>query len=119
MTANVLGANVLEVVTEQLRAVSARIDSLLAVLLRGCWHTKMAWPIRLDGYIYRVCLGCGIKRLFDEDTLKCYGDFGYDLPQLAAAWNSRREAEYGRDLADTLAADAVQPASGVGTRSGA
>ncbi len=117
MTADVLGTNMLGVVTEQLKAARAHIDSLLAVLLRGCWHTKMAWPIRLDGYIYRVCLGCGIKRLFDEGTLRCYGDFGYDLPQLAAECNSRREAEYGRDLADTLVADVVQPASGMGIRS--
>ncbi len=119
MMADVRDSNTIGVAKEQLRTISARIDSILAVLLRGCLHTKMGWPIRLDGYAYRVCSGCGIKRLFDEDTLKCYGDYGYDLPQLAAEWRSRRESEYRHGLAGTLVPDAVPPATGLGTRSGA
>ena len=42
-------------------------------LLGGCRHTKMGWPIRLDGCAYRVCVGCGIKRLFDEESFLSYG----------------------------------------------
>src|SRR3974390_2046894 len=29
-----------------------------AVLLRGCWHRRMSWPVRSGGYSYQVCLGC-------------------------------------------------------------
>ncbi len=81
---------------QQVSDVAARIDSILPVLLRGCLHTHMGWPIRLDGYTYRVCLGCGIKRLFDEEALACYGGYGYDLQQLAAEWRLQREREYNR-----------------------
>jgi len=51
--------------------------------LGGCRHTKMGWPIRLDGCTYRVCLGCGIKRLFDEESFLSYGRYSYDVKQLA------------------------------------
>jgi len=43
-----------------------------AVVLRGCWHSKMSWPVRSQGVAYQVCTGCGIKRLFDE-TEKQFG----------------------------------------------
>ena len=58
-------------------------NSLVGFLLRGCWHSKMGWPIRLDGCAYRVCLGCGIKRLFDEESFLSYGRYRYDVKQLA------------------------------------
>ena len=54
------------------------------VVMRGCWHRKMSWPIRVEGYSYQVCLGCGIKRLFDEDTFHGYGSYSYDLHELIA-----------------------------------
>jgi hypothetical protein len=54
------------------------------VVLRGCWHRKMSWPIRIQGYSYQVCLGCGIKRLFDEATFRGYGAYSYDLDKLIA-----------------------------------
>ena len=52
------------------------------VLLRGCWHNKMSWPVRAQGYCYQVCLGCGIKRLFDEKAFRAYGPYRYDLNSL-------------------------------------
>lgn len=54
------------------------------VLFRGCWHRKMSWPIRSAGYCYQVCTGCGIKRLFDEDSFRASGPFNYDLNKLIA-----------------------------------
>lgn len=52
------------------------------VLFRGCWHSKMSWPVRAQGYCYQVCLGCGIKRLFDEKAFRSYGPYQYDLNRL-------------------------------------
>jgi hypothetical protein len=49
------------------------------VLLRGCWHSKMSWPVRANGYSY---LGCGIKRLFDEKAFRAYGPYRYDINSL-------------------------------------
>lgn len=63
-------------------------------LLGGCRHTKIGWPIRLDGCAYRVCLGCGIKRLFDEESFLSYGTFGYDVKQLMAERTLPRRSEY-------------------------
>lgn len=54
------------------------------VLLRGCWHSKMSWPVRAHGYSYQVCTGCGIKRLFDEKAFCAYGPYRYDLNGLIA-----------------------------------
>ena len=53
-------------------------------LLRGCWHSKMGWPMREGEHSYQVCLGCGIKRLFDEKKFRGYGPFGYDVKELIA-----------------------------------
>jgi hypothetical protein len=61
-----------------------------AVLLRGCWHSKMSWPIRSQGCAYQVCTGCGIKRLFDEDAFRGYGPYSYDLQRLLAYDRDRR-----------------------------
>jgi len=59
------------------------------VLFRGCWHRRMSWPVRAQGYSYQVCLGCGIKRLFDEQAFRAYGPFSYDLQQLISWAQSR------------------------------
>jgi hypothetical protein len=59
------------------------------VLLRGCWHGKMSWPVRAQEHSYQVCLGCGIKRLFDEKTFRAYGPFSYDLNRLIADERAR------------------------------
>jgi hypothetical protein len=56
-------------------SVAGVVDSAF----RGCWHSKMSWPVGVQGYSYQVCLGCGAKRLFDEDTFSAYGPFRYDL----------------------------------------
>ena len=53
-------------------------------LLRGCWHTKMGWPMREGDHSYQVCLGCGIKRLFDEKRFRGYGPYAYDVKELIA-----------------------------------
>ena len=61
-----------------------------AVILRGCWHSKMSWPVRSQGCAYQVCTGCGIKRLFDEDAFRGYGPYSYDLHRLLAYDRARR-----------------------------
>lgn len=45
----------------------------------------MSWPVRAQDYSYQVCLGCGIKRLFDEKNFRAYGPYSYDLNRLIAA----------------------------------
>lgn len=62
------------------------------VLLRGCWHRKMSWPIRAQGYSYQVCTGCGAKRLFDERAFIAYGPYSYDLNRLIA-WDKAQTGE--------------------------
>ncbi len=62
------------------------------VVLRGCWHVKMSWPVRAQGYAYQVCLGCGIKRLFDEAAFRAYGPYSYDLTYLVA-WDRARQPQ--------------------------
>ena len=59
------------------------------VVFRGCWHGKMSWPVRAQEYSYQVCLGCGIKRLFDEKNFRAYGPFSYDLNRLISSERSR------------------------------
>lgn len=66
------------------------------LVLRGCWHRKMSWPVRYQEHSYQVCLGCGIKRLFDERAFRAYGPYSYDLNKLIAqdaAESVRRAAE--------------------------
>ena len=60
------------------------------MLLRGCWHSKMSWPIRIEEHSYQVCVGCGIKRLFDDKNFRAYGPFSYDLDRLIAWDRSKR-----------------------------
>lgn len=62
------------------------------VLFRGCWHRKMSWPVRSQGYSYQVCTACGIKRLFDEDRFVSYGPYSYDLTRLIA-WDRAQQPE--------------------------
>ena len=59
------------------------------LVLRGCWHRKMSWPVRAQEHSYQVCLGCGIKRLFDEKSFRAYGPYSYDLGKLIA-WETRK-----------------------------
>jgi len=59
-------------------------------VLRGCWHQNMSWPIRTQEHSYQVCLGCGVKRLFDEEGFRSYGPYSYDLHHLIACERARR-----------------------------
>ena len=61
------------------------------LVLRGCWHRKMSWPVRYQQHSYQVCLGCGIKRLFDEKLFCAYGPYSYDLNRLVARDVARRQ----------------------------
>jgi len=67
------------------------LTGVAVVLLRGCWHRKMSWPVRSQGYAYQVCLSCGIKRLFDENAFRSYGPYRYDLNRLIAWERSRTQ----------------------------
>src|SRR6185437_5096758 len=62
------------------------------MLFRGCWHGKMSWPIRIQEHSYQVCLGCGIKRLFDEKGFRAYGPYSYDLNRLVSWELARKKA---------------------------
>ena len=62
------------------------------VVFRGCWHGKMSWPVRANNHSYQVCLGCGIKRLFNEKDFRAYGPYSYDLSRLIA-WDQSRTSE--------------------------
>jgi hypothetical protein len=64
----------------------------------------MSWPIGVQGYSYQVCVSCGAKRLFDEQTFTAYGPFRYDLNELTTWEKSRKPNSH-------LAADAQRPAS--------
>jgi hypothetical protein len=59
------------------------------VVFRGCWHSKMSWPVRMQNHSYQVCVGCGIKRLFDERAFRSYGPYSYDLNRLIS-WDLKR-----------------------------
>jgi len=65
-----------------LGAVATGLGAAGVVLFRGCWHGKMSWPVRAQDHSYQVCLGCGIKRLFDERAFRAYGPYSYDLVRL-------------------------------------
>ena len=62
--------------------VATGLAGAAVVVLRGCWHGKMSWPVSSQHHSYQVCLGCGIKRLFDEKAFRAYGPFSYDLNRL-------------------------------------
>jgi hypothetical protein len=65
-----------------LGVVATGLGAAGVVIFRGCWHRKMSWPVRFHDYSYQVCLGCGIKRLFDEQDFRAYGPYSYDLNHL-------------------------------------
>jgi hypothetical protein len=68
--------------------VATGVAGAAVLLFRGCWHRKMSWPVRSQNHTYQVCLGCGIKRLFDEKSFRAFGPFSYDLNRLIA-WDDR------------------------------
>ena len=72
--------------------VATGVAGAAVLVLRGCWHRKMSWPVRSQGHSYQVCLGCGIKRLFDESSFRAYGPYSYDLNRLIA-WNGQHSAK--------------------------
>jgi hypothetical protein len=67
-----------------LGVVATGVAGAAVLVLRGCWHRKMSWPVRYQQHSYQVCLGCGIKRLFDEKTFCAYGPYSYDLNRMIA-----------------------------------
>ena len=73
--------------------VATGVAGAAVLVLRGCWHRKMSWPVRFQDHSYQVCLGCGIKRLFDEKLFRAYGPYSYDLTQLVAQDKAKREKE--------------------------
>ena len=70
--------------------VATGLGAAGVVIFRGCWHGKMSWPVRFQDHSYQVCLGCGIKRLFDEKAFRAYGPYSYDLSSLIARDRSRK-----------------------------
>jgi hypothetical protein len=77
-----------------LGVVATGLGAAGVVIFRGCWHRKMSWPVRFKDYSYQVCLGCGIKRLFDEAAFRAYGPYSYDLSSLIARDEARRVARH-------------------------
>jgi hypothetical protein len=67
-----------------LGVVVTGLGAVGVVIFRGCWHGKMSWPVRFQDHSYQVCLGCGIKRLFDEKAFRAYVPYSYDLNNLVA-----------------------------------
>jgi len=72
------------------------IAGAAVTVLRGCWHQNMSWPVSTGDHSYQVCLGCGIKRLFDEQNFRSYGPFSYDLTRLIA-WEQKRMLKFQSD----------------------
>lgn len=69
----------------------AGLGGAAAFLLRGCWHSRLGWPVRYDDeFSYQVCVDCGIKRLFDEKAFHAYGPYSYDLHDLIARERAER-----------------------------
>jgi hypothetical protein len=73
--------------------VATGVAGAAVLILRGCWHRKMSWPVRYQEHSYQVCLGCGIKRLFDEKAFRAYGPYSYDLNRLVARDLGKPESE--------------------------
>ena len=72
--------------------VATSLAGAAAVAFRGCWHSKMSWPVAVQGYSYQVCLNCGAMRLFDENTFSAYGPFRYVVDELIAWEKSTRNS---------------------------
>ena len=77
-------------------AMATGLAGVALLLLRGCWHRKMSWPVRYQQHSYQVCLGCGIKRLFDEKSFCAYGPYSYDLNKLIS-WDLDQQAKEAED----------------------
>jgi len=75
--------------------VATSVAGMAVLALRGCWHRRMSWPVRAQGYSYQVCVGCGVKRLFDEKSFTSYGPFRYDLNELITWEKAHRVATTG------------------------
>jgi hypothetical protein len=73
--------------------VATGLGAAGVVIFRGCWHSKMSWPVRYQDRAYQVCLGCGIKRLFDDEAFRAYGPYSYDLNRLIAEDQTRSKEE--------------------------
>jgi hypothetical protein len=67
------------------------VSGMFLLALRGCWHRRMSWPVRAQGHSYQICLGCGVKRLFDEKRFCSYGPSRYGLNELIAWENENRQ----------------------------
>jgi hypothetical protein len=76
--------------------VATGVAGAAVLVLRGCWHRKMSWPVRYQQHSYQVCLGCGIKRLFDEKSFCAYGPYSYDLNKLIS-WDLDQQAKEAGD----------------------
>jgi hypothetical protein len=72
-----------------LGVAATSVAGVVLLALRGCWHRRMSWPLRMQEHSYQVCLECGVKRLFDEKRFCSYGPFRYDLNELIA-WERAR-----------------------------
>ena len=75
-----------------LGVAATSLAGLGVLMLRGCWHRRMSWPVRVQGHSYQVCLSCGVKRLFDEKRFCSYGPFRYDLNELIA-WSKEQSPQ--------------------------
>ena len=73
--------------------VATGVAGAAVLVFRGCWHRKMSWPVCYQQHSYQVCLGCGIKRLFDEKAFRAYGPYSYDLNRLIARDIGKPESE--------------------------
>jgi hypothetical protein len=45
--------------------------------LFGCQHKEMSRPFSRQGETYRVCIGCGARRQFDQQTWNSAGPYYY------------------------------------------
>jgi hypothetical protein len=79
-----------------LGVVATGVAGAAVLVFRGCWHRKMSWPVSYKHHSYQVCLGCGIKRLFDEKSFRAYGPYSYDLERLIAWERGKAEPEAAR-----------------------
>jgi hypothetical protein len=95
-----------------LGVAATSLAGVVLLALRGCWHRRMSWPVRIQEHSYQVCLECGVKRLFDEKGFCSYGPFRYDLNELIA-WEKLKkqtaDAPSSRSLAQVAAPEIGDP----------
>lgn len=75
-----------------LGVAATSLAGVALIALRGCWHRRMSWPVRIQEHSYQVCLECGVKRLFDEKRFCSYGPFRYDLNELIDWEKQKKQA---------------------------